>query len=110
MESQKAETWRFASNDSSDLSVANRRSNGFLRDRQDWIVFSKGISHKLIYSIKDIQEITPPSSPKPLYTIYYKDDDGYEYTLSLFYSRTDHGDVLQLQHQKQLLWQREPAS
>jgi hypothetical protein len=33
MESQKAETWRFASNDSSDLSVANRRSSGFLRDR-----------------------------------------------------------------------------
>ena len=29
MESQKAETWRFASNDSNDSSAANRRSSGF---------------------------------------------------------------------------------
>ena len=35
MESQKVETSRFASNDSSDLSAANRRSSGFLRDRQN---------------------------------------------------------------------------
>ena len=29
-----AETWRFAFSDPSDLSVANRRPSGFLRDRQ----------------------------------------------------------------------------
>mgnify|MGYP006281051447 CR=1 FL=1 len=34
MESQKAETLRFASNDFSDFSVANRRSSRFLRDLQ----------------------------------------------------------------------------
>lgn len=36
METKKADNSRFASNDSSNLSVANRRSSGFLQDRQIW--------------------------------------------------------------------------
>jgi len=78
---------------------------------EDLIIFSKGVAHILLYSIKSIEDITPPSSKKEaLYKIYYEDDDGYEYTLSLFYSHTDQGEVLQLQHQKQMFWHREDAS
>lgn len=77
---------------------------------KDWIVFSKGLTHKLFYSITKIEDITSKDSDKTLFKIYYEDEDGYEYTLSLFYYHTGEGDVLQFKHQKQLLWQREGDS
>ena len=57
MESQKAETSRFALNDSSDLGVANRRSSGFLRDRQLGVERSRQISVKAHY-FPDVIQLT----------------------------------------------------
>ena len=76
---------------------------------EEWIIFSKGLTHKLFYSITDVEDITPPTSDQTLYALHYEDKDGYEYTLSFFYDSTREGDVLQLKHQGQVRWHRKTA-
>ena len=58
MESQKAETSRSASNDSRDLSAANTRSSGFLRDRQSFSVPET--------SADETRPAEPSSEPQPV--------------------------------------------
>lgn len=77
---------------------------------EDWIIFSRGLTHKLFYSITQIEETGPPGSDQTPYNIHYEDEDGYEYTLSCSYVSTREGDFLQLKHQKQLRWHRKNLS
>jgi hypothetical protein len=69
------------------------------------IIFKKGISHADINQIHKVKRIPEEGSIR--YLIQYRNSQGGEFRLSLYYSKGPKGEVIQFAHQENVLWKKE---
>ena len=66
------------------------------------VVFRNGLTHCDMNHITNVKKST--KDEKILYHIYYKDNQGEEYKLSLYYIDTPDRDVIRFKHQEKIVW------
>lgn len=66
------------------------------------IIFQNGLTHFNINHITNVKKST--EDEKTLYHIYYKDSQGEEYKLSLYYLETPNRGVIHFKHQEEIAW------
>ena len=66
------------------------------------IVFQNGLTHININHVTNVKKST--EDEKTLYDIYYKDDQGREYKLSLYYLGTPGRGVIRFKNQEEIAW------
>lgn len=65
-------------------------------------MFQNRLSHIDTYHIADIEKSI--DDEKALYDIYYKDENGREYRLALYYLKGPYGGVIRFKHQEKIAW------
>ena len=81
---------------------APRYENCSFQFKDKMVMFQNRLSHIDIYHITDIEKST--GDEKTLYDIYYKDERGGEYRLSLYYLKTPHRGVIRFKYQEEIAW------
>jgi hypothetical protein len=66
------------------------------------VIFQNGLHYLNVNSITNVKKST--DDDKTLYHIYYKDNDGQGYKLSLFYLETPNRAELRFKHQEEITW------
>ena len=70
------------------------------------ITFGIGEGNFEIYFIKKIRMKQFPQDKSRLYTIYYEDDKGGEYTFAFYYYH-ENGGVIRLKNQREIEWKKD---
>ena len=79
-----------------------RYRNSYMEIQPDKITFYNSEQGSDTYHISGIEAI--PNGNRTLYHIRYKNNDGFEYLLSLFFIHTAQGDYIQFQNQMEFQW------
>jgi hypothetical protein len=66
------------------------------------VIFQNGLTHFDINHITNVKKST--EDEKTLYHIYYKDNQGGEYKLSLYYLEGPDKGVIRFKHQEEIAW------
>ena len=74
--------------------------------RHDTLIFGVGEGKFDSYAIKYLKKKRDRDGKSTVYTIYYEDEAGEEYTLSMYYYPQDNG-VIKVQYQEHIVWERE---
>jgi len=78
--------------------------NCFFKLNDEMIIFNNGLDYINANHITNLE--TSPERESVLYNIYYEDEKGQEYKLSLFYFKTPNGGVIKFKNQKEIKWTR----
>ena len=70
------------------------------------ITFGIGGGNIEIYTIKKLKMKEAPAERSVLYTIYYDNEEGDEYTFAFYYS-PEGGGAIRLKHQRHIVWKKE---
>jgi len=81
-----------------------RYANCYMEIQKDRIIFYNSEQGVDLYHISGIESI--PKGIRTLYHIRYKDNNGLEYLLSLFFMHTAKGDFIQFQNQMKFQWSK----
>ena len=81
-----------------------RYQNCYIEIQEEKIIFYNSEKGMDLYRISGIEAI--PKVSRTLYHIRYKDNEGLEYLLSLFFMHTAKGDYLQFQNQMEFQWSK----
>lgn len=68
------------------------------------VIFQNGLTHFDINHITNVKKST--EDEKTLYNIYYKDNQGEEYKLSLYYLETPDRCVIRFKNQEEIAWRK----
>jgi hypothetical protein len=66
------------------------------------VIFQNGLHHYSVNHITKVKKST--EDDKTLYHIYYHDNQGQEYELSLYYLETPDRAVISFKHQEEIAW------
>jgi hypothetical protein len=81
---------------------ASKYKDRFLEIKKDVLIFGTGDGDQTIQSIQKVK--ADRQDQKDLYTVYYLDDDGGEYSFSFFYDPI--GGVIKLKNQEEIEWRK----
>ena len=81
-----------------------RYQNCYMEIQEEKIIFYNSEQGVDLYRISGIEPI--PKDNRTLYHIRYKDNEGLEYLLSLFFIHTAKGDYIQFQNQMEFQWSK----
>jgi hypothetical protein len=85
--------------------TAHKYADRFLKIDTDTITFGTGEGNVEIYTIKKLKMEKAPEERSVLYTIYYDNEEGDEYTFAFYYS-SERGGTIRLKHQKHIVWKK----
>ena len=85
-----------------------RYQHCYIEIQKERIIFYNSEQGVDLYRISGIEPI--PKGNRILYHINYKDNEGLEYLLSLFFMHTAKGDFIQFQNQMEFQWSKKTGS
>jgi hypothetical protein len=85
---------------------APKYADRFLKIDTDTITFGIGGGNIEIYTIKKLKMKEALDERSVLYTIYYDNEEGDEYTFTFYYS-PERGGTIRLKHQSQIVWKKQ---
>lgn len=85
-----------------------RYQSCYMEIQEERIIFYNSEQGVDLYRISGIEPI--PKGNRTLYHINYKDNDGLEYLISLFFMHTAKGDFIQFQNQMEFKWSKKTGS
>jgi hypothetical protein len=81
-----------------------RYQSSHMEIQKERIIFTNSEQGVDVYQISGIEPI--PKGNRTLYHIHYKNKEGLEYLLSLFFIHTEKGDYIQFQNQMEFQWSK----
>ena len=85
-----------------------RYQSCYMEIQEERIIFYNSEQGVDLVHISGIESI--PKGNRTLYHIRYKDNEGLEYLLSLFFMHTAKGDFIQFQNQMEIQWSKKTGS